>query len=226
MSIEQVNQFGIGNTDFNSMMETLNKSYKGKSDITLSNYDNDLVPVVKAGSVFDNNGAIFIVNESDETPVDYGTISNSTKFYLYYDESEVEFAYSETIPNWDDAKQGWYNANDRALFSMFKDSGGTLYQSKTALQQESFPRNLSLNTLDTDNIALKRKVITGTTVASATLNIAHGLDSAKIGGLSGAIHSASAGFNINGMGVRPTTIELSVSGGAGSTVFVIIDYFE
>lgn len=133
MSIKQLNNFSIGDENFTALFETVNKAYKGKNDITLSNYDNDSSPLVKVGSVFDNNGALFIIDESDITPNDYGTISISAVFYLYHNGVTNVFEYSETVPFWDDEKQGWYNVNNRALFSMVKDSGGTLYLDKLLL---------------------------------------------------------------------------------------------
>ena len=138
MAVRQINT-----ADFNyeMMLETINKSYKGKNNITLSEYDSDAATDVKVGSVFDVNGAIFIVESADITPTGYAGIANSTTFYLYWDEDPGSFIYSSTVPTWNDALQGWYGtgaaANDRALFSMFKDSGGTLYQAKNKMQQVS-----------------------------------------------------------------------------------------
>lgn len=113
-----------------SIFQNLNK---GLISVTISNYDNALATVVKVGSVFDNAGITINVETSDKTPTGYGTISNSTEFYLYWDESASIFIYSETVPTWSDIYQGWYNVDDRALFSMYKDSGGTLYQNKVLL---------------------------------------------------------------------------------------------
>jgi len=128
MSISKISDFAVGDIDLTAMMSTLNHAYKGQAQVTLSNYDNDSAPVVKVGSVFDNNGTQYAVTGSDETPTGYSGISNSTTFYLFFDESAEAFIYSETAPTWSDEFQGWYNGNDRALFSMYKDSGGTEYQ--------------------------------------------------------------------------------------------------
>ncbi len=140
MAVTLINNFGIGATDFTAMMATINKSYKGKSEITLSNYDNDLAPAVKVGSVFDCNGAIYLVETTDETPSGYSSISNSTMFYLVFDESALSFVYTETAPTWSDNLQGWYNGNDRYFFSMYKDSGGTLYKKKALLWNKTDER--------------------------------------------------------------------------------------
>lgn len=123
MSISKVSDFAVGDIDLTAMMESINKSYKGKAEVTLSNYDNDSAPDVKVGSMFDNNGTLYAVTGSDETPTGYSGISTSKTFYLYFDESAEAFIYSSTSPSWSDDLQGWYNSNDRALFSMYKDSG-------------------------------------------------------------------------------------------------------
>ena len=127
-----INQINTADFDYAMMLSVINLSYKTQADITITNYDDDTAPQVTAGSIFANNGAIF-QNTTLATPVNYAGISNSTAFYLYYDESEGEFLFAETVPTWSDAKQGWYSGNDRAFFSMYKDSGGTLYQRKSIL---------------------------------------------------------------------------------------------
>ncbi len=130
MSIVLVNDFAVGDVNLTAMMETLNITYKGKSEVTLSNYDNDTAPDVKVGSVFDCNGSIFEVTSNDETPSGYSGIANDTMFYLIYSAGLNEFIYTATAPTWSDSKQGWYDGNNRYFFSMYKDSGGTLYYGK------------------------------------------------------------------------------------------------
>ena len=136
MAITALNDYAIGDVNFNTMMETLDKTFKGKNLITLSAYDTTAAPDVKVGSVFENNGSLFIVDTSDITPTGYAGIANSTTFYLVYDESATAFIYSSTAPTWSDILQGWYVANDRYFFSMYKDSGGTLYGSKQLLKKQ------------------------------------------------------------------------------------------
>ncbi len=133
MAVRQIN---TADYDYAMFLETLNKSYKGKSNITISEYDSDAAPDVKVGSVWEDNGAIFILETADLEPTGYAGISNSTTFFLYYDESAKVFIYSETVPTWSDVLQDWYNSNDRAFFFMYKDSGGTLYQSKQLLKKQ------------------------------------------------------------------------------------------
>ena len=124
-----INQINTANFDYAMMLSVINLSYKTQADISITNYDNDSAPQVTAGSIFVNNGAQF-ENTTLATPTGYAGITNSTEFYLYYDESGGVFIYSNTAPTWSDAKQGLYNGNDKVFFSMYKDSGGTLYQNK------------------------------------------------------------------------------------------------
>jgi hypothetical protein len=149
MAFDQLNEYGIGDSNLTTMMETLDGSYIGKAEITLSNYDTDAAPVVKVGSIFDNNGSLYRVISSDETPTGYSGISVSTTFYLYFDASATAFIYSSTAPTWNDALQGWYNDNDRALFSMHKDSTGTLYENKEYIKSLNIELPSSFNSRET-----------------------------------------------------------------------------
>lgn len=168
MAVRQINTAAF---DYQMMLESINKSYKGKNDITISEFDSTAAPDVKVGSVFEDNGAIFLVETADETPTGYAGISSSTTFYLYWDEDPGAFIYSETVPTWNDALQGWYNGNDRAFFSMFKDSGDTLYEQKRKFEKQ------------TENpITLSTKVIPigdWDMVATAGLAIAHSISNYK-----------------------------------------------
>ena len=137
MGFKQTNNYGIGDDNFTAFQETLDTTRRGLLEMSLSEYDTDAAPVVKVGSWFENNGSMYEVITGDETPTGYAGISNSTTFYLYYDVSGDEFIYDSTAPTWNDALQGWYISNDRALFSMYKDSGGTLYQNKALIHNAS-----------------------------------------------------------------------------------------
>ena len=176
MSVRQIN---TANYDYAMMLEVINKSYKGKADITISEYDTTAAPSVQIGSVWEDNGAIFILETDDMTPTGYAGISSSTTFYLYYDESAEVFIYSETAPTWSDALQGWYNGNgnDRAFFSMYKDSGDMLYEDKAELANKSTNQLDNLTVQDeldvVDKITYSRRLITSTNyyeASSATEN--------------------------------------------------------
>ena len=174
MSVRQINTEAY---DYAMMLEVINKSYKGKADITISEYDTTAAPSVQIGSVWEDNGAIFILETDDMTPTGYAGISSSTTFYLYYDESAEVFIYSETAPTWSDALQGWYNGNDRAFFKMYKDASGNLYENKSKLEQENTIRPVVVDYGDIGTIiiaastdwSISTQYLPNTTVTGASL---------------------------------------------------------
>jgi hypothetical protein len=75
---------------------------------------------------------LYVVSGSAESISGIAGIANSTTFYVYYDVSGGVFLASTTAPTFDKEKRGWYNGNDRALFRIYKDSGGE-YDERTQL---------------------------------------------------------------------------------------------
>ncbi len=170
-----INQINTAAFDYPMMLSVINLSYKTQHDITITNYEAETAPQVTAGSVFANNGAIF-TNDALATPTGYAGIANSTAFYLYLDVAPTPtFIFSSVAPAWSDAKQGWYNGNDRAFFSMFKDSGGTLYQNKgLMLPETSFPAYGDIGSFviaSSNAWARDTEYLPGTTVAGNTLYV-------------------------------------------------------
>lgn len=199
MAINQINS-----ADFNyaTMLATINAAYVGQDTITITNLDDDTAPQVTAGAIFENNGALF-ENTVLATPTGYAGMTNSTTFYLYYDESGGVFIFSNTAPTWSDAKQGWYNGNDRAFFAMYKDSGGTLYQNKHILKGSN-PQTMNMRIgiwdMDTDG----------------TKNIDHGLNVWSIVSATGVIlrDTDVAGFAYiitdNGLVALGATVQITM----------------
>jgi len=140
--------------DYTAQNELIQSALTGLFKVTLSEYDTDLAPAVKVGSVFNVGGTTYIVSTADETPTGYSGITVSTTFYLYFDSSAGVFIYSATTPVWNDVYQGWYDGTDRALFSMYKDSGGTLYKGKVLLQElgHIYTKSLKIGSWDMDTV--------------------------------------------------------------------------
>ncbi len=88
-----ITQLNTADFDYAMMLNVINKAYKGKADITITEYSTSAAPVVKVGSVFEDNGAIFLIETADYDPVaTYAGLTNSTTFYLYYDVSRNSIA--------------------------------------------------------------------------------------------------------------------------------------
>jgi hypothetical protein len=238
VSIRQISQSPAGTTDFTDLKEEVTRNARGLNTISISNYSGTGAPVVKVGSVFENNNATFLVETGDETPTGYAGISVSTTFYLYFDESATAFVFASTAPTWSDALQGYYNGNDRAFFSMYKDSGGTLYENKRLLMQQNnyefsgdikaagdldVTGDITTNSIYTDNVALKFKVITGTMAGISTISIAHGLTASKIRGLAPTTDGIR---EIDNFAVDGSNVFLTLNGTSTQTIYVIVFYID
>jgi len=166
MSVDFLNDYEIGNVNFNPMMESLDKTFKGKANITISNHNNDDAPAIKAGVVFECSGSLYIVTSDDEEPTGYSGISDSSFFYLVFDSSTKTFYYTEDLPTYDDGRQGWYRSteNNKYFYRMYKDSTGLLYQKKRKLVEQNNIYNadtLQAGTIEAQNAEVSEQVMTG-----------------------------------------------------------------
>ena len=124
----------LSNFDKKTLLRTLRTLFSVPYlKVSITNYDNNSTPSVQGGSSFDSKG-IPVDIIADATPTGYGGISVSSVFYLVYDDSTGTFFYTETEPTFLELYQGWYDGDDRYLFSMYKDSGGTLYKFKIPME--------------------------------------------------------------------------------------------
>lgn len=63
-----------------------------------------------------------------------GTLSSPTVYYIYIDDSAAtypslntaSFTHSTTAPTWSDAKQGWYNGDDRNIAAVLMKTTGAI----------------------------------------------------------------------------------------------------
>jgi len=125
MSLDQINDYGVGDVNLTSMMETLDRQRRGYQAISLTHYDDDLEPKIAAGSIVEVGGALFKC-ESDESITGWAGIGNSNDVYvkLVPSGAAVTAAFVTAAPTWSTSKQGWYVGNDRYVGGLYKDSGG------------------------------------------------------------------------------------------------------
>lgn len=85
---------------------------------------------------YEINGKI-VYWSSQLTSVAISGAANNTFYYLYLDDSEIgttpyselvasDFIWSTTAPTWSAAKRGWYNSNDRCVFSILTSAAGSI----------------------------------------------------------------------------------------------------
>ena len=131
MSGSKVNDFAIGDSNIQSVMLTLDKTFKGLHQVSLTNYDNTSESQIAAGSVVENNGALYTFNSNESIT---GSPSDGTVYIRLVPAGDTITAeYTNTKPTWSDSKQGWYgtgaHANKRYIeFVTTKNSSAWIYK--------------------------------------------------------------------------------------------------
>ena len=125
MSLTQINDYGIGNVNLTSMMETLDRQRRGYQAVSLTNYDNTSEPKIAAGSIVELGGALFKC-EADESITGWAGIGNDEDVYvkLVPSGTTAAAAFTTAAPTWSTSKQGWYVGNDRYIGGLYKDASG------------------------------------------------------------------------------------------------------
>lgn len=116
--------FGAGDANATAFMTHLTAMTKGYNALSLTNMTNTTVPAIAAGSLIENNGALFRFDAeeaiSTTDPVTSSTVADGTVYIMLIPSgSSITAAFTATAPTWSDSKQGWYGtttyANNRYL---------------------------------------------------------------------------------------------------------------
>lgn len=138
MAFSKVSGYAIGDTNFDNMMLTLDKAYKGKMSLSLTEYTTATIPEIAAGSWVEVNGALFETDSnvaiSTTDPVNGGTVANGTVYVTLVPSGDSCTAgFVDTAPTWSDSKQGYYYtgdyANYRAVGRALKATSSYTYKS-------------------------------------------------------------------------------------------------
>jgi len=129
MAGSKVSNFAIGDLNIQSVMLTLDKTFKGQHQVSLTNYNTTAVSRVAAGSVIEIGGALYTFDSNESIT---GTPSDGTVYIMAVPSGDsVTCAYTNTAPTWSDSKQGWYGtggtANNRYLEFVLTKTG-TFYE--------------------------------------------------------------------------------------------------
>jgi hypothetical protein len=141
MAGSKVSNFALGDSNIQSVMLTLDKTFKGQHQVSLTNYNTTAESQVAAGSGIEIGGALYKFDSNESIT---GTPSDGTVYIMAVPSGDsVTCAYTNTAPTWSDSKQGWYGtvgtANNRYLeFVLLLDS--TLWKIKENLHDSSKSR--------------------------------------------------------------------------------------
>jgi len=113
----------------------LEKQRVKKLQISLTNFANTSAPQIAAGSVIEVGGSLYVFS-SNETISGWTSIGNNTDCYvkLTPGASSVTASYTTSAPTWSDAKQGWYDGNDRYIAGLHRGASSAVYADKWIYQ--------------------------------------------------------------------------------------------
>jgi len=134
MAATKISDYAKGGDNWTELLTTIEKQRKGYLGISLTNYDNNSLPAIAAGSYFEISGALYGF-ESEEAIT--GSPSSGNTNYIYINGTTFIPVWTTTAPTWSDAKNGWYDAGEthRYVGGCYYD--GSNYSGKWVYQKGS-----------------------------------------------------------------------------------------
>lgn len=123
MSGSKINEYGIGDADLSSLMETVDNQRIGFHAVSLTEFATTNKPKIAQGSRIEVNGAIYEFDESGDEDISGMPADGTVYIKLTPSGSTITAEFTADAPTWDDEKQGWYETgtNNRYLnFAMTK----------------------------------------------------------------------------------------------------------
>lgn len=159
MAGSKINDYGVGDVDLTSLMETTDAQRIGYHSVTLTNYDNTTKPEIAAGSKIEVNGGLYKF-DSNETIT--GSPADGTVYIrLVPSGDSITAEFTATAPTWADDKQGWYGtggASNYRYVNFIMTKSGTSYSDKRYYVHDPMKNvenfgNVDIGTLEVDNFA-------------------------------------------------------------------------
>jgi hypothetical protein len=124
MLFEKINNYTNSNDKIEYVQLTLDKSFKGRMSLSLTNMDNTTVPAIATGSWSENNGSLYeSTSETSISTTDPNTTSpvadGDIYIVLYTVAGVISPAFTALTPTWSDTKQGWYGTSGNLANSRF-----------------------------------------------------------------------------------------------------------
>ena len=117
MATDKINNYSIGDNNFESVMLTLDQTFRNKHDCYSFS-----ATALKAGSVIEINGSLYPVTQDVTLPD-----MTSNKYLMAVPTSAGTFTLlaTSTAPTWSDAKQGFYGTSTTANYKYIAVKEGT-----------------------------------------------------------------------------------------------------
>jgi len=136
MAFNRLNEYGEGDRNLTSLMNSTDAQRRGLHRVTLTNYSGTALPKVARGSVIEVGGALLeAMNDLDIA----GTSVNGNN-YIVVNSVTFEPTWSQSSIVWNEQKQGYYTGDNRALNFKVVRSGAT-YTKYELLGQSAIMHN-------------------------------------------------------------------------------------
>jgi len=109
MAATKISDYAIEGSNWTELLTTIEKQRKGYNGISLTNYDNNSLPAIAAGSYFEISGSLYGFTSEEAIT---GTPSSGNINYIYINGTTFIPVWTTTAPTWSDAKNGWYDAGE------------------------------------------------------------------------------------------------------------------
>ena len=118
MATGKINNYSIGDNNFESVMLTLDQAFRNKHDCYSFDATN-----LKAGSVIEINGSLYHVTQDVTLPD-----MSSNKYLMAVPSSAGTFTLlaTSTAPTWSDSKQGFYGTSTTANYKYIAVKEGSI----------------------------------------------------------------------------------------------------
>ncbi len=128
----EINLYAVGDVDLTALMNTVDLQRVTFQGLSLTNYDNTSLPAIAAGSLVEVAGALFKF-ASEEAITGWGSVAVGAAYIKLVpagtDPDTVTAEFTDIVPSWVDAKQGWYGiggaANHRYVATLTKIDAAT-----------------------------------------------------------------------------------------------------
>lgn len=126
-----------GATNWEDFTDIVQKIQAGFMRVSLTNFDNEDLPAVAAGSLLDVNGTV-VVFSAEEAITGWGAISDEVDVWIkvVVSGSSATVEFTDTAPTYSAAKRGYYNGNDRYIGGLYK-GGSVSYLEKWLYRQDA-----------------------------------------------------------------------------------------
>lgn len=132
MAATKISDYAIGGSNWTELLTTIEKQRKGYNGVSLTNYDNNSLPAIAAGSYFEISGSLYGFTSEEAIT---GTPSSENINYIYINGTTFVPVWTTTAPTWSDAKNGWYDAGETHRYVAGCYYDGTNYKGKSILKK-------------------------------------------------------------------------------------------